>query len=183
MYFASPHIIKPYNKKALLEKYVNRLQQNTNILLETVEGYPIEYLTKKEPSEWSVLEILEHIYLADKVIHRIVSTPSDNAFANKEILGRQKLETILVGHQYVKVQSPDILQPKGRFKNLAEFNLAFSSLRATIQNDLVTKKIVVDNRIHNHPMLGEMTILDWLNFILYHTERHLKQIKRTVANN
>lgn len=162
-----------------MERYINDLEQNTNKLLVTVKDYPIEKLTKKNGSEWSILEILEHIYITDKVIYSIVSKPSENESKITEIVGRNKLETILVEQRNKKQQSPELLKPKGDFKNLTDFNSAFLTLRNTMKNGLSTGKIRFDNRIHNHFLLGEMTITDWLNFILFHTERHLKQIEES----
>ena len=160
-----------------METYINDLEQNTNNLLETVKEYSIEKLTTKTGTKWSILEVLEHVYITDKVIYTIVSRPSDKVSKTQEIIGQNKLETILVGQRDKNLKSPDLLHPKGNFKNLAEFNSAFIILRDSIKNDLVTEKLKMDNRIHNHFLLGEMTIIDWLNFILFHTERHLKQIE------
>lgn len=160
-----------------MEKYINDLDHNTEKLIETVKDYSIEDLTAKNSDKWSILEVLEHIYITDKVIYSIVSKPSDKESKTKEIIGVNKLESILVGQINKKLQSPDLLRPKGHFQNLADFNSAFTTLRSSIKKDLITMKIKVDNRIHNHFLLGEMTITDWLNFILLHTERHLKQIE------
>ena len=163
-----------------MERYIKELEQNTNKLLETVKEYPIEKLAKKSGSEWSLLEILEHIYITDKVIYSIVSKPSDKESKDKELFGQNKLEIILIDQRDKKIQSPDFLYPKGHFQNLSSFSSAFIDLRNSLKNDLITEKIKIDNRIHNHPLLGEFTITDWLNFIPLHTERHLKQIEDTI---
>jgi hypothetical protein len=174
-------------RKTKMEKYIKELEQNTNKLLETVKEYPIEKLTEKSGSEWSLLEILEHIYITDKVIYSIVSKPSEKESNAKELFGQNKLEIILIEQRDKKIQSPDFLHPKGYFQNLLEFNSAFTDLRNSLKNELITENVKIDNRIHNHPLLGEMTITDWLNFIPLHTERHLKQIEdrkiNTIANN
>ena len=159
-----------------MEKYINKLNQNTKKLLESVEKYSIEKLNQKNDSTWSILEILEHIYITDKVIYSIISKPSEKESKTKELFGDNKLENILIDQRDKKIQSPDFLYPKGYFQNLSNFNSAFIDLRNSLKNDLVTEKIKIDNRIHNHPLLGEMTITDWLNFIIFHTERHIKQI-------
>ncbi|PKB43624.1 DinB family protein [Cellulophaga sp. RHA19] len=164
-------------KTIKMEKYIKRLEENTSALLKTVKGYSVDKLTVKQGEEWSVLEILEHIYITDKVICGIVLKPSDKESITKELFGQNKLENILVHQREIKIKSPNILQPKGNFKNLSEFNSAFTHLRESLKEDIKAEKLIVDNRIHNHPFLGEMTITDWLNFILFHTERHLKQIE------
>jgi len=163
--------------KTEMEKYINNLEQNTNNLLETVKAYSVEKLTAKNGKKWSIIEVLEHIYITDKVIYNIISKPSDKESKTKEIIGQNKLETVLVEQRNKKLKSPDLLQPKGHFQNLADFNSAFIALRNSFKTDLRTEKLKVDNRIHNHFLLGQMTITDWLNFVLFHTERHLKQIE------
>ncbi|NVK33544.1 MAG: DinB family protein [Rhodobacteraceae bacterium] len=167
------------NRKTEMEKYINHFDQNTDKLLKTIKDYPIEKLNAKNSSEWSVLEILEHIYITDQVIYSIVSKHSDIESKTTEIVGRDKLETILVDQRNKKLQTPELLKPKGHFKNLTDFSSAFSTLRNTIKSDLTTEKIRFDNRIHNHFILGEMTITDWFNFMLFHTKRHLQQIEES----
>lgn len=159
-----------------MEKYIHKLDQNTHKLLEKVKEYSIEKLKEKRESEWSILEILEHIYFTDKVVYSLVSKPSEKESDAKELFGQKKLATILIDQRDKKIQSPDFLYPKGHFKNLSHFNSEFIDLRNSLKNDLITEKVKIDNRIQNHPLLGEMTITDWLNFILFHTERHLQQI-------
>ena len=174
------------NLKIEMENYINEIEHNTQKLLETVRDFAIEDLIAKENDKWSILEVLEHIYITDKVIYSIIAKPSDKEFYSKEIIGKNKLESILVGQIDVKLQSPDLLRPKGVFQNFTDFNIAFTSLRNSIKDDLLTRKFKIDNRIHTHFLLGDMTITDWLNFILLHTERHLIQIKKNklrTANN
>jgi len=143
-----------------------------------VKDYSIETLIAKGGKGWSIFEILEHIHVTDKAIYHLLSTPSEKKSDSKEIVGAKKLEFYLVqGRNKRKVQSPNLLQPKGRFQDLAEFTTAFTSARNNIKSDLLSGKIIVDNRIHNHFIIGEMTITDWLYFVLYHAERHLKQIE------
>lgn len=165
------------NNNIEMKKYINDIDHNTEKLIETVKGCSIEDLNTKFNDKWSILEVLEHIYITDKVIYSIVSKPSDKESKTKEIIGLNKLEIILLGQINEKLQSPDLLRPKGYFQNLVDFNSAFRTLRSSIKNDLMTTKIKVDNRTHNHFLLGEMTITDWLNFLLLHTERHLKQLE------
>lgn len=159
-----------------MENYIKNLEQSTNDLLTIVKDFSIEKLSAKNSTEWSILEILEHIYITDKIIYSIVSKDSDKIAKTKEIIGQHKLENILVVQREKKLQTPDLLSPKGNFHNLSDFISAFTILRNTIKNDLLTYSLKIDNRIHNHFLLGEMTIKDWLNFILFHTERHLSQI-------
>ena len=79
------------------------------------------------------------------------------------------------------VKAPETLAPKGLIKNCVEFELNFVELREYSEVNLLTGKIMVDNRIHKHPFIGAMTISDWFAFLRYHTQRHIEQINDIVS--
>ena len=80
-----------------------------------------------------------------------------------------------------KVPAPEFLLPKGLIKNESEFVEKFLKQRGKLVDALENGKITIDNAITPHPLIGEMTKTDWLNFIVYHAERHLLQIKDRLA--
>lgn len=123
------------------------------------------------------MQILEHIYIVDKVIYRLLLKPSDNLSETEELLGDNKIKRLVVEKREYKVAALESLQPKGEITDVLTLETMFTQQRNSIKNDLESGKIIMDNRIHKHPYLGEMTIADWLSFILHHTQRHLEQIK------
>jgi len=160
-----------------IKKYIKRLDQNTANVLEVVGGYTTEQLTAKTGNEWCILEILEHLLLTDNIIYKLLSRTSGNVSCTKEIIGEKEMHNILVNQRNKKVRSPEPLRPKGNLINIVDFQSGFTAIREKIKAGLITKLIVVDNRIHPHFSIGEMTIADWLNFIISHTDRHLLQIQ------
>lgn len=84
---------------------------------------------------------------------------------------------MVVGFRTNRLVSPEILRPKGNIADVATFEKMFVEQRELIKQDLRSGKIIVDHRVHKHPFLGDFTISDWLNFLIYHTQRHLEQIK------
>ncbi len=164
-----------------ITKYFNRLNENNKNLLQTIDGIVEEKLSIKDNvNEWSVYEILEHIYLTDKIISKLISTPSKNQSDTNEIIGSEELEDVLIGKKSPKVKTPEMLNPKGIINNIQDFKNIFLEQRNLLKMNLESGKIKVDNRIFKHPYLGEMTIEDWLNFIIFHTKRHIKQIVEKV---
>ncbi len=162
-------------------KYYNRLNENNKNLIETIDGIAEEKLSIKDNvNEWSVYEILEHIYLTDKIISKLISTPSKNQSDTNEIIGSEELEDVLIGKKSPKVKTPEMLSPKGIINNIQDFKNIFLEQRNLLKMNLESGKIKIDNRIFKHPYLGEMTIEDWLNFIIFHTKRHIKQIVEKV---
>lgn len=165
-----------------LENFVENLDHTTNTVLQVAKDCSPEQLHFKEAGKWSVLEILEHLYLTDRVIFTIISRPSETISPSSEIVGNEALQKILVEKRGHKIISPDMLQPKGEIKDLDALVNLFTSQRETLKKDLLGNKIVIDNRVHKHPFLGEMTIADWLNFTIHHTQRHLEQINELGAS-
>jgi hypothetical protein len=159
--------------------FIERLDNNTKKILQLVKSLTSSQLAFKEDSKWNILEILEHLYLTDKIIMTIISKPSENIHAAEDIYGTRKIKAILVDERDKKISSPEPLKPKGIFSDVFVGEKAFLQQRDTLKNSLRAGDIIIDNRIHKHPLLGEMTISDWLNFIIHHTERHIEQIKDT----
>ncbi len=164
-----------------IKDFTDRLNKTTNDILQTVKNCSPEQLNIKKDEHWSVLEILEHLYLTDRIIYTIISRPSANINPSPEIVGNDRIKKLLVEERHQKLNAPEILKPKGEIKDLDIFEKVFLAQRETLKDHILTGKILVDNRIHKHPLVNEMTITDWLNFTIHHSQRHLEQIKDTIA--
>lgn len=162
--------------------FINDLDKTTNEILQLAKNCSIEQLNYKQGENWSIIEIIEHLYLTDRVIYMVISQPSEIINSDTEIVGKETIRNIMVEQRSKKIISPDILQPKGEIKDLDTQINMFVSQRDKWKNDLSTGKIFIDNRVHMHPILGKMTIVDWLNFTVHHTQRHIEQIKDIINN-
>ncbi len=165
-----------------IKKYLNVLDSNTNEVLQLIKKNSNHELSKKEEGKWSSLQIAEHIYLTDKIIVAIISQPTQKKHHDNELMGNEKLQQILLAEQKAKVKAPEILEPKGIINDTSTFERLFSEQRNLIKQAIENAEIVIDNRLHKHPMLGEMTISDWLYFLIHHSQRHLEQIKERLEN-
>jgi hypothetical protein len=160
-----------------IKAYISQLDDNTHALIQLANSYPAGILTIKKDDRWSILEILEHITITDRVVISLLQRPSEEVHIEEEIYGKQKLERILVRLREKKIISPEGLRPKGVLKSVPEFENLFVPNRNTLKSMLQNGSIVIDNRIYLHPFLGNMTVSDWLYFVIHHTERHTKQIE------
>lgn len=160
-----------------LQDYIEILDENSSRTIKLAYSISDDALTLKLPGKWSPLEILEHIFLTDKIVLILLSRPSVNKHTSTHILGSEKLEKFLIDGRNHKVEAPEALHPKGLFPNLDAFEIAFLEQRKQLKLKLDSGEIIMDNRIHKHIRLGEMTISDWLYFIIHHTNRHLEQIQ------
>ena len=156
-------------------EYIEALNKNTAHALSIARQIP-DYHKKSIQGGWSIIQILEHIYMVDRVCHLIVQKPSDRHSENLENFGNRKLNDILVIKRETKINAPELLQPNGAVQNPEAFEQLFLEQRNLLKQEIKQNIILMDQRIHKHPFLGEMTITDWLYFIIHHTERHLQQI-------
>lgn len=162
--------------------FIKKLDETTNDILKLAENCSREQLNYKQGVGWNILEIIEHLYLTDNVIYTVISRPSETIHSSSEIIGKETMQKILIEKRSRKITTPDVLQPKGEIKDLTTLVDIFISQRETWKRDLSTGKISIDNRVHMHPIMGKMTIVDWLNFTVHHTQRHIEQVKDIIKN-
>lgn len=156
--------------------YISELDRNTGGIMQLLKECPETLLEKRHEDEWSILEILEHILLTDRVVYALLTGPSHPG-EKPEVLGSEKMKRYMVDMRSRKAKAPEELLPKGEIKNNAEFIEQFLKQRAFLVQALETGKIIMDNGVIKHPALGDLSKRDWLNFVVQHAQRHLLQIK------
>ena len=77
-----------------------------------------------------------------------------------------------------KYQSPDFIVPS---KNIYDPELLLKELQASMQ--LIRERMYEDDldELINHPAFGDISKFEILHFVLYHTQRHVRQIKEIAA--
>lgn len=163
-----------------IQNYLQDLDQNTAAIWTAVNECSDTTLRAKEEGKWSIIEILEHIYLTDKLVRHIVTRPSELVHETENVVGNEKIRHLLVEGSNRKVAAPNILHPKGDIQDLDSIKETIVGERKLLKENISNNLIRIDNRLHKHPFIGNMTISDWLYFIIHHSERHLKQIKTII---
>lgn len=158
-----------------ITEYISTLDKNTGDIMQLLKEVPETELEKKTGDEWSILEILEHLLVTDKVVYGFLMAPSERQGASAEILG-SKIHRYLIERRDIKMPSPEWFLPTGDIKNNAQFIEQFLKQRAFLVEALESGKIVIDNGIIPHPLMGDLSKTDWLAFIVSHAQRHLLQI-------
>lgn len=161
-----------------MQDFLISFKQTEQELLAAMAAFSDEQLHFKPTSEtWSALECAEHIFVVEVGVLRMLQTEASPTVAvgTETTINREKLGVFLE-NRTKKVPSPDFAAPKGRFKNLPEFLVAFQNKRKELYS-LLEKINLTDGILIKHPMLGDMTKADWVYFIPRHTARHIEQIK------
>jgi hypothetical protein len=164
------------------EEYIERLDENTSMLVSVLKSCtPIQLVYKKDAATWSALEIAEHILIAEKLVYMVLKRPSHRTSEKEEIYGPKKLFHILIELGDRRFDAPQTLMPKGKLESVASFESQLRQMREKEKEALLSGSMVIDSRTYSHPLLGEMTVTDWLNFIILHAERHLQQMRNRIA--
>jgi hypothetical protein len=164
-----------------IAEYKLALDKNTHEIISLAEECSVKELNDQRENKWSILGILEHIIMTDRIVLSLLLKPSTTVSEKNDLLGFEKLNRLMVDLRGRKIEAPEMLQPKGNIRDLEEFKKTFLEQRELLKNNISSGKIVIDNRIHKHPVLGEMAIRDWMNFIPLHARRHLDQAKDLLA--
>lgn len=153
-------------------KFNNQVREN---LFVEVEHLTNEELNKKpSENEWSIKQVLEHLYLMEgaiaKTIQYQLSSGEDSAVGDKPIE--------LSVNRSTKVQAPDFATPSDDFATLDELKEKLSqtheALSAIAYN---TPSDMLRAKSYPHPVFGDMNLSQWIPFTAYHEMRHTEQIK------
>jgi hypothetical protein len=77
-----------------------------------------------------------------------------------------------------KYQSPEFIVPEERMYNKEE---VISALKKSIEQLQQLRSKTKLDEIINLPIFGEITKLELLHFVLYHTQRHVHQLKNILS--
>ncbi|MFC7061983.1 DinB family protein [Halobacillus seohaensis] len=131
-------------------------------------------IQKPTPESWSILEVLEHLYLMEQLIDYQMGQ------ALKEGNTQQASEKPLhkTTDRSYKVDAPKAVQPKGEFQTIDEAKDKLAKGRETTlflaQNK---EEETLRNYAFPHPSFGDLNLKQWVEFIGWHELRHLDQMK------
>jgi hypothetical protein len=160
-----------------LKEYRQQLLDDLSAAVEVMRGLSPEQLSFASEGQWSLIQIAEHIVLTEEMVVGMLSKRSPHLAEEMELLGSDKLNQILVTLRKRKVKAPALLEPQGSIRTAEEFESVLEKSRQQLLARLDSGECMVSTEVYKHPMLGEMTVSDWLYFILHHSARHQLQMK------
>ena len=165
--------------------FIARLEQSTASLLRILDGANGAELSQRPAdAAWSALECIEHIVISEIGILRILSRPPDNDDIRgdgAELLGRTRIENELHDRSR-RYTAPESAAPRGKYADATTALDALRRNRTRIAEMIESGAIRFDGATRSHPLMGEMTKIDWFNFLLAHADRHQVQIEATLAS-
>jgi len=168
-----------------IEARLEDLRRAREHLLQEAESAPMDdEATGMNPGQWSVAEIVFHLYLSEKGtlvgLKRSLALPGQGAVPNEKVL-REEWERIRtqVGTRAVKVKSPLRVAPANaprRSEAIALIRQSRQELLATIQT-VSYEDLLCVSMPHPFAALGVLTGAGWLSATAFHDLRHAEQIR------
>ncbi len=171
-----------------LESTFRIIESDLESLIAELSVYPEELLSKKpSPNAWSVLEVLQHLMIAEKGSMAYVKkkTSYPDSLKNAGLADHyRKLRLHLFLHLPIKVKAPAVVG-----ENQFDPNATFAGVVADWRAVRFEMKQFLDSvpddwaqkLTYRHAFAGRMTFSGMLMFFNGHFHRHYKQIRRTIA--
>ena len=156
------------------------LQRCHAIILDATKGAGDESRVRRDPNRWSVVEIVEHLTRAysgtAKGFERCIEKGAPLASSTSMKQKMQQFALIQLGFFPEGRQAPKHIIPSGE--------LDLNAVLAAVPRDLArlddaahrTREKLGSGKMLDHPILGALTIDQWLKFHEVHTLHHAKQI-------
>jgi hypothetical protein len=159
---------------------VAQLETSRQKLLAEMEGLSEAQLNfKPAPDKWSIAQVVEHIGLAEmgigQIVQQTLKTAADSA-KRKEIKVTDEQIRQRLTNRSGKAQSPEIIKPTGRFADIKQAIVFFTTERNKNIEFIKSTQEDLRDRYWQHPATGVIDLYQAILLISAHCERHTAQI-------
>lgn len=166
-----------------LEKRFHKLEQTRLALFEKLKELDSSYLNKKPDAEsWSISQVLYHLYNAESLSLGYVQKKMQNPSRSKKSgigdwfrFTSLRLAFVIPAKWKappLTAQFPANINPKELFNSYSQTR---SNWRDTLEK--ITPEIL-PKQLFKHQVVGRMNLMQALDFMQIHFDRHQKQIDR-----
>jgi len=158
------------------------LEQCLAIVLEATHGLDDRARVRRDPAKWSIVEIVEHLSRAysgtAKGFERCLETgaPLAGSVTFRQLV--QQLVLIQLGLFPEGRPAPKHVIPTGEFDLAAVVDATRRSLAWLDDAASRTRQALGSGKVLGHPIIGALSIDQWLKFHVVHTRHHARQIAR-----
>jgi hypothetical protein len=158
------------------------LEKCLAIVLEATEGAGDECRTRRNPKQWSVVEILEHLTRAysgtAKGFERCVAQGVSLATGATTKQRLQQVVLITFGYFPTGRQAPKHILPTGELDLGAVLDAVRRDLARLDASATRARQALGTGKVLDHPILGALTVAQWMKFHEIHTRHHARQIQQ-----
>lgn len=158
------------------ETILTDLENSTKKLLQSLSQFsPENFNEKPSATDWSAAEVAGHLLkvelTANKALRAEAEAPT-RPFDEKVAFLKQKMD------DEAKRVAPERVQPSSEPADQAELIEQLKAQREALKQAVETYDLTEACVGLPHPAAGVMTRIEWVYFVIYHTERHLRQLER-----
>ena len=173
MITSSPMMTENTNTEELFAS----LDRTTSELLELISSFTETQINELPfAGSWTAAQLAEHVTLSNigiiKSLKKEGRSPDRSADAGVEGLKKTFLDF------ETKLQSPEFILPT---RDIYQKKLVIDSLGTSIAELKKLSRHVNLFEIITHPIFGNITKLELIHFVVYHTQRHAHQLKNILA--
>ena len=149
-------------------------------MLDATKGAGDESRVRRDPNRWSVVEIVEHLARAysgtAKGFERCLekNSPMFSAPTLKQRV--QQFALIGLGYFPEGRQAPKFIIPSGELDLGAVIEAVRRDLAKLDESAKRAKEKLGPGKMLDHPIVGALTVDEWLKFHEIHTRHHARQI-------
>ena len=167
-----------------LQRRLRALDERRCALLDEVEALSADRLTARpRPGKWTILEIVEHLVLAERDVLRNSPEPSRLVERRRDLKARVSYPLVLFVLKYgipVEVPSPRMV-PTGR-ASLADLRRDWDESQRWLRSYIDgLDRNGFGRAVFEHPVTGPLTVAQAVRLGQVHVETHARQISRLVA--
>ncbi|MED5017376.1 DinB family protein [Paenibacillus chibensis] len=163
-----------------LQEINQKLTETRDELIDILSGLSHEQLNiQKDSGSWSISQVCQHLIKTEELyavaIRRGLKSQEDSSVEKKP------LEFLLDRSR--KLVAPEIARPSAEILEYQEIIEMLSQSRKNLNELLNTldDPTVLSRRHFIHPAFKEMLLIEWVESLYLHEQRHIQQIKEIIA--
>lgn len=144
-------------------------------LWEVIKGLTDEQINKVvEEGKWTIAQVLEHLYLTEKIVVRSFSEAQQITEENPVKLRKVHLTT----DRSQKVNASKFLVPSIEQQTLGELKEKLKKSRESLEKFMKeASEEDLNGKFMPHPFFEKLSLNQWVEFLAYHEKRHIAQIE------
>ncbi|OUS69489.1 hypothetical protein B1748_31410, partial [Paenibacillus sp. MY03] len=161
------------------QQITEKLEETRTELLVILASLNGNHINKQKDLEsWSISQVCQHLYITEELyvvaIRKGLKSKEDSFIANKPV------ERLL--DRSNKLEAPEIAKPSNE---VLEYQVIIEKLNNSRQKlhellSTIEDSSVLSRRHFVHPVFKEMLLIEWLESLYIHEQRHIQQIKEII---
>jgi len=163
--------------KTKIREELNRV---TSELLDTLTNISPEiFFLKPDENSWSIGEITDHLIKIETLTFQVIQNARLSTTHRKPDEKIKYIRDTLMNFDKMLSAGGPIL-PDHQINNKDELIYKLKEIRQSLINFIPNNDLSIRCEIFEHQLFGKLTRIEWLYYVVYHSERHLNQINKVI---